>query len=291
MRALKVFAALFMVVLVQLVPAYLCLASPSSNLYYEGSEIFDEWHVFRTSPAGEDGYLGEIYTGPGWPPQHFRPVITFESLGEWADTAYNLGWEFAERYPDVHQRAEQIFYFVRDKVRYVPDSDQFGVSEFAQNADELANTIVEKGHSFGDCEDMAILLAVMYRGAGLRSALVDCPGHVGAMVYLPDYHRANVVFELDGESGWVWAEATGSTNPFGWFPQGQMEGPLLAYEISAEPISLWEQPADKPPPQPAAIGDGADPASMQSLFWVVVVLLLIIGPMMFIILLIKRRRA
>jgi hypothetical protein len=291
MRALKVFATLFIVMLVQLIPAYLCLASPSGNLYYQGSDIFDEWHVFRTTPSGEDGYLGEIYASPRWPPESIRPVIIFESLGEWSDTAYDLGGEFAEKYPDIHQRAEQIFYFVRDRVRYVLDSDQFGVSEFAQNADELANAILEDGRSFGDCEDMAILLVVMYRGAGLRSAIVDCPGHVGAMVYLPDYRRANVLFELDGESGWVWAEATGNTNPFGWFPQGQIDGPLLAHEISAEPISLWEQPTDEPPPETAVIEGGSDLASTGSLFSVVVALLFIIGIMMFTVRLVRRLRA
>jgi len=291
MRALRIFLVMLIVVLAQLIPAFLCLASPSSNLYYEGDDIFDDWHISRTRGYGEDGYLGEVYTSPWWPPDSLRPIIVFESLGEWADTAYSLGQQFADKYPDRYQRAEKVFYFVRDKVRYIPDSDQFGVDEFALNADELANAIVEDGRSFGDCEDMAILLSVMYKGAGFRSAIVDCMAHVGAMVHLPGYKKANVVLELDGESGWIWAEATGSTNPFGWFPQGQLEGPLLAYEISAEPISRWESPDEEPPPEPAQIGNSPDSASMESLFFVVVGLFFTVGLMMIIILLIRKRRA
>jgi hypothetical protein len=291
MRSLRVVIVLLVVLLVPLIPAYFCLASTSGSFYYEGNDIFDNWRVSRTRAGGEYGYLGEVYTSLWWPPERIRPVIVFESLGEWSDIAYRLGQQFADDYPDHYQRAEQVFYFVRDKVRYTSDSDQFGVSEFALNADELANTIVEEGRSFGDCEDMAILLAVMYKGAGFRSAIVDCKEHVGMMVHLPDYHKANVVFELAGESGWIWAEATGSTNPFGWFPQGQLEGDLLAYEISAEPIAYWESPDGELPPQPMPIGSNPDVTSMESLFSVVVGLVFIVGLAMTIALLIRRHRA
>jgi len=279
------------VLIAPLIPAYFCLATPSGDFYYEGNDIFDNWRVSRTRPYGDDGYLGEVYTSPWWPPERIQPLIVFESLGKWADTAYNLGQQFIDKYPDRHQRAEQVFYFVRDRVRYTPDSDQFGVDEYALNADELANNIMEEGRSFGDCEDMAILLAVMYKGAGFRSAIVDCKNHVGMMVYLPDYRKANVVFDLNGESGWVWAEATGSTNTFGWFPQGWQEGALLPYEISDEGISLWDSTDEKPPPQPAPIGNNPDVTSLESLVFVIVILFFIIGITMIIVLLIRRRRA
>jgi hypothetical protein len=149
-----------------------------------------------------------------------------------------LGQEFAKEYPDKSQRAEQIFYFVRDNVQYKTNLAQFGYKDFAQNADEVANTIENKGPAYGDCKAMAVLLAVMFYGGGLRSAIVDCPEHAGVVVYLPGYTRANVDLVVNGEPGWVWAEATGKTNPFGWFPEGQLGGPLLNYEITAEPISL-----------------------------------------------------
>jgi hypothetical protein len=276
MKALRVFLVLFIVVLVQLIPVYICFASPSWDFYPEGDDFFDDWQVSRTRINGEDGYLQLMITEipEGFSVELGDPLITFESLGEWADTAYSLGQQFAERYPDPHQRAEEIFYFVRDRVQYRLDIDQFGLDEFAQNADELANTIQKEGLAYGDCEDMGILLAVMYQGAGYRSAVTWCPGHAAAIVHVPGYEKANVEFTLNGEPGWVWVEATGSTNRFGWFPVGQLEEPILAHEISAEPISLWEQPSEEPPPEPAVIGSSPNPIIMILPFFVVVGLMM-----------------
>lgn len=227
-----------LVVAAQLLPAWTMLASPAGSLRRSGGEVFDDWEVCRTRSSGEDGFFQEDYAGRYWPPESFRPQIVFESLGDYADAAYRLGREFAEKYSDRTQRAEKIFYFVRDSVRYQLDEDQFDLAEFAQNADELAGAIDDRGLAYGDCEDMAILLVVMLYGGGLRSAIVDCPAHAGVVVYLPGYEKANVVLEVEGESGWVWAEATGKNNPFGWFPEGQLDGPFLVYEISADSIGL-----------------------------------------------------
>jgi hypothetical protein len=243
MRKLTVFLVILVVVLFQALPVSACFAWPSNNFYKEGGDIFDDWRVCRTSSIGEDGYLKEIYTDTSWPPESFWPALAFESLGEYIDIAYKLGEQFADEYPDRYQRAERIFEYVRDRVQYTPDIDQWDIGEYAQNADEVAGTIQEDGIARADCEEFATLLAVMYQGAGYRSAIVDCPRHVGVVVYLPGYQRANVVFELYGESGWVWAEATANANPFGWFPQGQLEGDLLVYELSSdEHIPLGKNP-------------------------------------------------
>ena len=200
--------------------------------------MFDDWGVCRTRCNGDDRLLPGGLRRRVLAARVLRPQIVFESLGDYADTAYRLGEEFARKYPDRSQRAEEIFYFVRDNVRYQLDEDQFDLDEFAQNADELAGTVEDEGVAFGDCEDMAILLVTMLYGGGLRSAIVDCPGHAGAVVHLPGYEEANVVLTFEGESGWAWAEATGKNNPFGWFPEGQLDGPFLAYEISADSIGL-----------------------------------------------------
>jgi len=264
-----------MVVLAEVIAVSICFAEPSSNFYQEDHRVFDDWHVCRTSAQGEDGFFQLTEEG-------FRPVIAFESLGQYTETAYSLGEEFAERYPDADQRAEQIFYFVRDRVRYIPDSDQFGFGEFAQNADEVANTIQEQGFASGDCEDSAVLLAVMYKGAGYRSAIVLAPNHAAAIVHLPGYQKANVVLSWNGEQGWIWAEATGRNNPFGWFPEEFIAADLVAYEISAEPISTGEPPAGE---EPAVTKGGVNPVTMTYPFFAVV------GLMMFIILLMRRRRA
>ena len=229
MNKIKVLISLLLVLLAGLAATGYASANPSAGFREVNGDIFDDWEISRTRAAGEDGFYQISKTG-------FRPVIAFESLGEEADLAYSLGEQMADKYPDRLQRAEAIFRFVRDRVNYVPDADQFKHDEFAQNADELATTIEQDGTAYGDCEDSAVLLAVMYKGAGYRSAIVVGSGHTAALVYLPEYNKASF-FELEGESGWVWTEATGRNNPLGWVPKEFINVKLAAYEISAEAIA------------------------------------------------------
>ncbi len=235
------------------------LATPSDDFREMNGEVFDDWGIYRTRADGEDGFYQISETT-------FRPVIVFESLGENADLAYSLGEQIARKYPDQLQRAEAIFHFVRDRVNYTPDIDEFGYEEFAQNADELATTISQNGVGYGDCEDSAVLLAVMYKGAGYRSAIVLAPGHTAALVYLPDYNKASTVFELEGEPGWVWAEATGKNNPLGWVSKDFINIKLAAYEISAEAIAP-AKPTTAPAVAVAGTGGGvsARPFSFSSI--------------------------
>ena len=216
------------------------LADSSENFYEESGQVFDEWDVCRTRCTGQDGFL-QVFSGT-----KFRPVIVSESLGVNADIAYQLGQEFTEDYPDLRQRAEKVFAFARDKIKYSSDIDQFNFREFAQNADEVAATIEKEGFTYGDCEDYAFLLAVMYKGAGCRSAIVLAPDHAATLVYLPEYNRANRSLSLDGESGWVWAEATGGNNRLGWMPEQYMGVQLSAYEVTDEAMTVLEPPS-KPP--------------------------------------------
>jgi len=272
MKRVWVLLALIVVLLVAVATAGYASAFPSKGFYERGGDIFDDWEICRTATFGEDGYYQITDTG-------FRPVIAFESLGEEADLAYSLGQQIASKYPDPLQRAEAVFDFVRDRVEYTPDIDQTGNEEFAQNADELATTIVDDGSGEGDCEDMTVLLAVMYKAAGFRSAIMLLSGHTAVLVYLPDYNRATAFFELEGEPGWIWAEATGRNNPLGWAPEEYLGMEILAYEISAE-VPAYEIPAGAaapltPPPasEIAFAGTGEGAASPPYLFLIVIGLL------------------
>ena len=233
----KALLSLLMILVVGAFLPALAHAASSEQFHRSGSHIFDDWGVFRTRSAGADGFLAITATS-------FDPIIARESLGENEDVAWELGEKFARKYPDRNQRAEQLFYFVRDRVLYTSDADQFGRGEFAQNADEVATTIVEKGAARGDCEDSAILLAVMYMAAGYRSAMVLVPGHVATLVYLPEYRKAPRTMTLAGERGWVWAEATGATNPFGWVPEALISGEMIAREVKVGPLEAQESSAD-----------------------------------------------
>jgi len=258
MKRAWVLLGLIVVLLAAVATAGYASAFPSEGFYEIGSDIFDDWEICRTTAFGEDGFYQITETG-------FRPVIAFQSLGEQANVAYSLGEQIANEYPDPLRRAEAVFHFVRDRVEYTSDIDRNGSADFAQNADELAITIVEDGIGEGDCEDMAVLLAVMYRAAGFRSAIVLVSGHTAVLVYLPEYNKATAFFELEGEPGWVWAEATGRNNPLGWVPKQYRNGEIATYEISAE-VPAYEIPAEavaplRPPPAPAiavtGTGEGA----------------------------------
>jgi len=249
-------------------------ATSSAGFTEMDGDIFDSWGICRTSATGKDGFYQISETA-------FRPVIAFESLGESAALAYSLGEQIARKYPDQLQRAEAVFCFVRDRVNYTPDIDQFPYEEFAQNADELATSIDQNGVGYGDCEDSTVLLAVMYKGAGYRSAIMVSSDHTAALVYLPGYKKTTVVFELEGEPGWVWAEATGKNNPLGWVPKKLINAKLAAYEISAEAIAPVK-PSTAPPTAIAQTGGGA---STQPFSFIGIIGLLWLLPLF------RRRRA
>jgi hypothetical protein len=255
MKRLPLFIGTAIALLATLVAFQVCLAWPSVEFHEEDGEVFDDWHICRTSPLGEDGFLQVKETIKETEIEvSFYPVIALESLGEYVDTAYELGEQFAEKYPDQVQRAEKIFEFARDNIRYTTDIDQFDIPEYAHNADEVANLLREKGTISADCEEYALLLAVMYQGAGYRSGLVLCPGHTATILHLPKYEKANMSFTLSGDPGWIWLEATAKTNPFGWFPKGQIEEPILGAEIFPDEHLPLYQPE---PPVLDPIGDKA----------------------------------
>ncbi len=274
MKKTSILVILISVILAGLATTSYAWATPSASLNELGDEVFDDWGIFRTRAHGEDGFYQLSETS-------FRPVIAYESLGADAAQAYTLGRSFADEYPDEMQRAEALFHFVRDRVQYTPDVDQFGYEEFALNADELAITINQNGIGHGDCEDSAVLLAVMYKGAGYRSAIAVGNEHTAAMVYLPGYDKASAVFEMDGEPGWIWAEATGKNNPLGWVPKEFINAQVAVYEIGEEPIERQEPP--QAPSTAVAPGSGGTSIAQPPPFLIVMGFFLIIS-------LLRRRR-
>ena len=261
-KALVVTASIIILGLMLVSPA---LAAPSQGFFERGDDVYDSFGICRNRSLGADGFMQISESG-------FDPIIARESLGENIDVAWKLGRSFAEEYSEPQQRAVQIFYFVRDRVVYTSDIDEFGREEFAQNADELAGAILENGTAPGDCEDDAILLAVIYKAAGFRSAIVLTPGHAAALVHLPDYNKAARVFTLEGEEGWVWAEATGGTNALGWFPPSLVSEPMVACELSEEAIEKKELTYRLTSIQRASAGGGFAFGGISPFFGVVFVL-------------------
>ncbi|MFB0499694.1 MAG: transglutaminase domain-containing protein, partial [Candidatus Hadarchaeaceae archaeon] len=176
---MKKLALVGLLMLALLASAGPCLADPSSDFERDG-DAYDDWNLCRTRSWGDDGFFQVIDST-------FRPAIAFESiggLGELKDKAWGVGERFKSEYSDPNELAEQIFAYARDHVTYTSDAIQFGYDEFARNADEVVKDIQSMGSSHGDCEDYAVLLAVMFKAAGLRSAVVLAPEHAAALVYL-----------------------------------------------------------------------------------------------------------
>ena len=212
-------------VIIGLVFPAVALATVSDGFFRSSGHIYDDWGIFRTTASGPKGFLSITNAG-------FDPIIAYESLGGNTSLAWKAGESLSNKYKDRNRLAEEIFYYVRDRITYTSDLDQFGVDEFAQNADELMTTILQKRRAYGDCEDSAVLLAVMFKAAGFRSAMVLMPGHVATLVYMPEYREAPRKLTLGEENGWVWAEATGATNRLGWVPRSLAGESLIASELN-----------------------------------------------------------
>jgi hypothetical protein len=259
---MKKLALVGLLMLALLASAGSCLADPSSDFERNG-DVYDDWNFCRTRSWGDDGFFQRTEST-------FRPAIAFESLGELKDKAWEVGESFKSEYSDPNELAEQIFAYARDYVTYTSDAIQFGYDEFARNADEVVEDIQSMGSSRGDCEDYAVLLAVMFKAADLRSAVVLAPEHAAALVHLPDYPDANAYWSLDGESGWIWAEATGRTNPLGWTPSQFMRSDLAVYEIGEENVKAeGESEASAPNGGGGVFFGGSSFFSFILFFWII----------------------
>jgi hypothetical protein len=220
--------------------------TPSSDFTNKNGEWYDSFGIDRNVYDGPNGYL---------------PNMAYETLGSNKELAFSIGESFKENYASTSSRAEAILNYVQTWTEYGYDSDNVvkgGVAqdEWAWNADEMAHKFDETAgvKATGDCEDMAFLCATIYAGAGIEAAVVDAPEHVACLIWLPDYANADHYWDIgDGKgNGWIWVEATGSTNPLGWTPPDFADGNWNAYPISStQQINVGSTPVQtKPQPQP-----------------------------------------
>ena len=102
------------------------------------------------------------------------------------------------RTSDIVCQSKALYIFVRDEIRYVPDSKYH---------DNLENPLITLKTGGADCEDMAVLLSVMQKAIGNDARLVFIPGHVYAQVKIPKY-----------KDKWLNMEATCKTCNFNQVP-------------------------------------------------------------------------
>ncbi len=199
---------------------------PASSFTLQNGDWYDNFDINRNFYSGPKGFL---------------PNLATESLGENKELAFSIGERFLENYESRIERAVAILKYVQRWTEYGYDSDNVvrnGVAqeEWAWNADEMAHAFNEVTgvKAVGDCEDMAFLCGIIYVGAGFDAAIVDAPGHVALVIWLPEYSNADKYWDVpkDGrEAGWIWVEATGESNPLGWTPPDYEDGGWTAYPI------------------------------------------------------------
>jgi hypothetical protein len=100
--------------------------------------------------------------------------------------------------------------------------------------------------AIGDCEDMAFLCVTIYVGAGFDAAIVDATEHAALLIWLPEFPNANNYWDIpddDRDAGWIWVEATGSSNPLGWTPPDFESGGWTAYPIGSLEFIPETQPS------------------------------------------------
>ena len=82
---------------------------------------------------------------------------------------------------------------------------------------------------------MAFLGGAIYVGAGFDAAVIDATDHCALLIWLPEFSNANDYWNInDGRgAGWIWVEATGSSNPLGWTPPDFEDGGWIAVPINS----------------------------------------------------------
>jgi hypothetical protein len=225
---------------------------------------YDTFGLTRDNAEGNDGYI---------------PGLFSETIGANAERAYNIGVNFRNDYTDSNSRADAILNYVQHWTVYGYDEDNVAMGgkaqpEWAWNADEMVHSIdVDRGiAATGDCEDLAFLCETIYYGAGYETAIIDAPGHVAVLIWLPDYPNANVYWDLSGDNkdaGWIWVEATGSENPVGWTPSDFFNGDWSAYVYSGNNYFRYE-------PQQTSVDSGGGLTIDWDLIYAILFILFII---------------
>ncbi len=197
----------------------------TASFTYKNGFWYDSWGYTRNYAIGSNGFM---------------PNLAYEVLGKWQDLAFDLGTQFAEKYPDKIKRAEAILEFVQQRTEYGYDEDNVIIGrvyqeEWAWNGDEMASKIdfVSNTPAIGDCEDLAFICSAIYEGAGFDTAMVLTTDHAALLIWLPDYPNV-LKWDLDNDGrdyGWIWVESTGNNNPLGWTPDAYRDGDWEAYVI------------------------------------------------------------
>lgn len=108
--------------------------------------------------------------------------------------------------------ARGLFHFVTLRVHYVPDYGSVQVTDHLRTPGYLLTEIARHGVAFGDCDDLATLLAALYRACGWRVWIIGMTTAQGD----------HVALRVDWGEGPVEVDPGVPGVPFGWrVPQAE----------------------------------------------------------------------
>lgn len=143
-----------------------------------------------------------------------RVMREFIQRGKVNPTIRALAVDLTNHLPqkDFTGEVKALHEFVRDRIRYVRDTDGVDTLHFAQ-------TVLEQGA--GDCDDKVILLASLLESIGhpTRSVAIALRPGLFSHVYLETRPR--------GMARWIPLETTEPV-PMGWEPRGVSERMILS---------------------------------------------------------------
>lgn len=131
------------------------------------------------------------------------------------ETAQNIVTAVKEK--DFTGEINALFDYVRQYMRYTQDVN--GI-EYVKTPVRHLTEIIEKGSSFGDCDDISLLLSTLLQSAGYRTrfVIIVTPGNATGCY---DHIYVEAKNPLTGK--WVCLDATMKEKPYGWCPGRKAE--------------------------------------------------------------------
>ena len=161
----------------------------------EHSSAFDTSSVYVWKCPSADGYTTDVFTME-IPERDYEDSMHRSELRQPTVFCHAPAYLIESDNPYVKKVAEHILectedasdyvkvtaalWFVQSAILYTSDQDLYGCNEFWATPTETLYL-----HR-GDCEDTAVLLCSVLGAMGLRSVLLDYPGHEAVGVYLGD---------------------------------------------------------------------------------------------------------
>ena len=116
--------------------------------------------------------------------------------------------------PERNWKAEinQIYGYVKTNIRYMQDIDNV---ETVKTPRKMIEEIINRGQSFGDCDDHTLLLGALLVNAGYQ---IQISIIVSTWNTTNDYNHIYLLVNIPMTSQWLALDATAKSEPIGFEP-------------------------------------------------------------------------